>query len=137
MNNKLSAEEYLEQINLIDGIIVNKMRDYKRWRELADGYGGGFSVGEKVQASKDLQRGASAIIEYVSIENEISALNNKRQGIINTIQSLPHLEYKILYAIYVDGLMVKELPSLLNKSYETIKITKRKALEHIEDIINR
>lgn len=133
----MTAEEYLEQIKTIDGIIVDKMKDYKRWKDIADSYGGGFSVTERVQTTRNLQKGSDAIIEYISIDGEIKALKNKRQGIINTIQSLPYYEYKILYAIYVDGLMVKELPSLFDKSYEWAKKMKRQALDHVQQIIDK
>lgn len=133
----MTAEEYLKQIKMIDAIIINKRKDYNRWKEIADGYGGGFSVTERVHTTRNLQKGSDAIIEYISIDSEITALKNKRQGIINTIQSLPYYEYKVLYAIYVDGLMVKELPSLFDKSYEWAKKMKRQALDHVQQIIDK
>lgn len=133
----MTAEEYLKQIKMIDAIIINKRKDYNRWKEIADGYGGGFSVTERVHTTRNLQKGSDAIIEYISIDGEIKALKNKRQGIINTIQSLPYYEYKVLYAIYVDGLMVKELPSLFDKSYEWAKKMKRQALDHVQQIIDK
>lgn len=133
----MTAEEYLKQIKMIDDIIIDKMKDYKRWKDIADGYGGGFSVEERVQTTRNLQRGSDAIIEYISIDGEIKALKRKRQGIIDTIQQLPHYEYKVLYAIYVDGLMLKELPSLFDKSYEWAKKIKRKALDHVQNILDK
>lgn len=133
----MTAEEYLQQIRMIDEIIIDQMKDYKRWKDIADGYGGGFSVDERVQTTRNLQRGSDAIIEYISIEGEIKALKKKRQGIIDTIQSLPYYEHKILYAIYVDGYMLKELPSMFDKSYDWAKKTKRKALDHVQQIIDK
>ncbi len=133
----MTAEEYLKQIRMIDDIIIDLMKDYKRWKDIADGLGGGFSAAERVQTTRNLQKGSDAIIEYISIEGEIKTLKRKRQGIINTIQSLPHYEYKVLYAIYVDGYMLKELPSLFDKSYEWAKKMKRKALDHVQLIIDK
>ena len=133
----MTAEEYLKQIRMIDDIIIDLMKDYKRWKDIADGLGGGFSVGDRVQTTRDLHKGENAIIEYISIDGEIKALKRKRQGIIDTIQSLPHYEYKVLYAIYVDGLMLKELPSVFDKSYDWAKKMKRKALDHVQQIIDK
>jgi hypothetical protein len=133
----LDAETFLEQIKMIDGIIVDKMKDYTRWKEIADGYAGGFSVSDVVQTSKDPQNKAKATIEYVNIENEIKALRNKRQGIISTMQKLPYFEYRILYEIYVNERMVKELPSIFKRSYEWVKVNKRQALDRLDEIINK
>lgn len=133
----MTAEEYLKQIRMIDDIIIDLMKDYKRWKDIADNLGGGFSVEDRVQTTRDLHKGENAIIEYISIDGEIKTLKRKRQGIIDTIQQLPHYEYKILYAIYVDGLMLKELPSKFDKSYDWAKKMKRKALDHIQQIIDK
>lgn len=132
----MTAEQYLEQIKKLDAIISNKKRDYERWANVADGLGD-FSVSERVKTSRNLHRGSDAIIEYISIEGEIKALEKKRKGIIETLQELPCDEYKILYAIYVDGCMMKELPSRFHKSYDWVKWKKRKALDYVQQIIDK
>lgn len=132
----MTAEEYLSQIKKIDAIIINKKRDYKRWLDIADGVGG-FSVAERVQTTRNLQRGSDAIAEYIGIEEEIKELEKKRQSIIDTIESLPYYEYKILYMIYVDGYMVKELPSELDKSYSWVLWKKREALRQLQSILDK
>lgn len=132
----MTAEQYLEQIKKFDAIISNKKREYERWANVADGLGN-FSVSERVQSSRNLHRGSDAIIEYISIEQEIKELEKKRKGVMDTLQQLPCDEYKILYSIYVDGCMVKELPSVFNKSYDWVKKKKRQALDHIQSIIDK
>lgn len=132
----MRAEEYLKQIRKIDSIIGDKSREYKRWVEIAKGLGGGFSVGDRVQTTRNLQKGSDAVIEYISIEREIKELERKRKGIIDTIQQLPYNEYKVLYGIYVDGYMQKELPSQFDKSYEWVKKKKRDALKLLQDILD-
>jgi hypothetical protein len=133
---ELTAEEYLEQIKKIDAMISNKKRDYERWANVADGLGD-FSVSERVKTSRNLHRGSDAIIEYISIEGEIKALEKKRKGIIETLQQLPCDEYKILYAIYVDGCRVKELPSRFKMSNAWVKWKKRQALDHVQILIDK
>lgn len=66
----MTAEKYLEQIKKIDAIIVDKLNDHKRWVELATGLGG-FSVGERVSATRNLHKGADAIGKYIDLEREI------------------------------------------------------------------
>jgi DNA-directed RNA polymerase specialized sigma24 family protein len=132
----VTAEKYLEQIQKIDVIIINKLKDYKRWVSIAEGFGG-FSVGDRVQSSRNLHRGADAIGRYIDIEREIEALKQQRQEVIDTIQRLPRDEYKVLYSIFVDGCMLKELPSMFDKSYDWAKKTKRTALMHVQEILDK
>lgn len=132
----MTAEEYLSQIRKIDAMIINKKRDYKRWLDIADGLGG-FSIAERVQTTRNLQRGSDAIAEYLGIEEEIKELEKKRQSIIDTLEKLPFYEYTILYMIYVDGYMVKEIPSCFDKSYEWVKKTKRKAIKRLQNILDK
>lgn len=135
--DELTAERYLEQIQKIDAIIINKKRDYQRWAEIADGLGGGFSVAERVQTTRNLHRGADAIIEYICIEDEIKELEKKRRGIIETIERLPYYEYKVLYGEFVDGYMLKELTGQLDKSYAWVQKKKREALRHLQNILDK
>lgn len=132
----MTAEEYLEQIKMLDAIISNKMKDYEDKVGVAIGLGD-FSVSERVKSSPNLHRNADNIIEYISIEEEIKKLQIKRKGIIETLQQLPCDEYKILYAIYVDGCRVKELPSRFKMSNAWVKWKKRQALDHVQQIIDK
>ena len=132
----MTAEKYLEQIQKIDAIIINKLKDHKRWVEIAEGLGG-FSVGERVQSSRNLHRGADAIGNYIDIESEIKALRERRQEMIDTIEKLPCDEYKVIYKIFVEGYMLKEIPSLFDKSYDWAKKTKRDALRNLQEILDK
>ena len=131
----MTAEKYLEQIGKIDAVLINKLKDYKRWVEIAEGVGG-FSVGERVQASRNLHRGADAIGSYIDIEAEIKALRSERQAVIDTIELLPCDEYKVIYKIYVEGCMLKEIPGVLHVSYGTAKRLKSDALGRIQEILD-
>ena len=131
----MTAEKYLEQILKIDAIILNKLKERKRWVDVAESMGG-FSVSDRVQASRNLHRGADAIAEYIDIDREINELKKRKNEILGTLQQLPLDEYKVLYKIYVDGLMLKELPSQLDKSYDWVKKKKRVGLKLVQDIID-
>lgn len=81
----MTAETYLDQIKKIDFMIKNKLQEYQRWVEAAEGIGGA-AIGERVQSSRNLHRGADAIGKYIDIEQEIEALKRQRQHIIETIE---------------------------------------------------
>ena len=131
----MTAEKYLEQILKIDAIILNKLKEYKRWVDVAEGVGG-FSVSDRVQSTRNLHRGADAIGEYIDLEREINELKKRKNEVLGVLQQLPLDEYRVLYKIYVEGYMLKELPSQLDKSYDWVKKKKKAGLELIQDILD-
>ena len=131
----LNAEAYLSRIKKVDVLIQNKMRDYKRWVDIADGMGGA-SVGERVQSTRNLHKGADAIIEYIGIEEELERLKDERMEIIRTIEMLPIPEYSILCKLYIEDYTMKEVAYSFDRSYDWVKKKKRKALRMIQQILN-
>ena len=131
----MTAERYLEQIKKIDAIITNKLKEYKRWVDVAEGLGG-FSVGEKVQTSRNLQQIPDAIGRYIDIEREIAEYNKQRAAIIANLEKLPRIEYDLLYKLYVEGFSAKELAYHFDRSYDWVKKVRRRALEKLQSIID-
>lgn len=129
----MTAEIYLERIKKIDAIIENKIEDHHRWVEVANGLGG-FS-GEKVSSGRSLDKIPNAIARYCDIEAEIDGLQQERKAIIDKIENLPTLEYKIIYEIYVKGHTIKETAHSLKISTEFVKKHKRKGLTLIGEMI--
>lgn len=127
----MNAEAYLDRIKKIDAMIRNKLRDYQRWAEVADGMGGA-ALGERVQSSRNLHRGADAIGNYIDIENEIKCLRFEREAIITKIEMLPPDEYTVIYGLYVDGYSMKEIAYTEKKSYDWVKRKKREGLALIQ-----
>lgn len=132
----MDAEKYLEQIKKYDAVIINKLNDHRRWVELAEGIGG-FSAGERVQSSRNLQKIPDAIGRYIDIEGEITELKRKRQAIINDLEKLPLEEYTILYRLYVEDGSLKELAYDLKKSYDAIRKQKARALQLLQGVIDK
>lgn len=132
----MTAVECLQQIKRYDYIIANKLKEHRRWVEVADGIGG-FSVGERVQSSRNLHKGADAISNYIDIEREIKELEKKRQNMIDVVQKLSPIEYDILYKLYIEDHVMKELASEYHKSYAWVKEKKRKALAHLQEILDK
>ena len=134
----MRAKEYLERIKQIDAILADELEEYDKWFNIASGFGGGFSIGERVQSSRNLQKMPDAVGVYMEVEKRINALKRERAEILETIRSLPANEYKILYKLFVKepALQVKQLPSVFGMSYDWAKKTKRKALEHLQVILD-
>ena len=131
----MTAERYLEQIKKIDAIISNKLKEYKRWVDVAEGLGG-FSVGEKVQTSRNLQQIPDAIGRYIDIEREIAEYNRQRAAIIANLEKLPRIEYDFLYKLYVEGFSYKEIAYHFDRSYDWVKRKKRVALRLLQEILD-
>lgn len=131
----MKAITYLERIKKIDSMIRNKLRDYDRWVGVAEGLGGA-SDGERVQSSRNLHRGADAIGNYIDIEAEIRSLRRERQEIIETIERLPSTEYDLVYRLYVQDYTMKEIAYQLGKSYEWVKLKKRRSLQLVQALLD-
>ena len=107
----MQAEAYLKQVKKIDAIIARKN-----------------------QESEQLK----AVGINANFESEIAELWEKRKSIIATIQSLPLEEYNVLWELYVnrEDRQLKELPDIFNRSYRWAKETKKRALEHLQIILD-
>lgn len=132
---QIIAEEYLEQIKKIDIIIHNKKTERQRWVDVAEGLGE-FSTSERVQSSGNPQKIADAIARYVDIDIEIKRLADKKNNIIKTIEQLPTNEYDVLHKIYVQYLRIIEVAAACDRSYDWVKKTKHRALNHLQKILD-
>jgi DNA-directed RNA polymerase specialized sigma subunit len=130
----MNAEEYLERIEKIDSLIINKWEDYCKWNSIASGAGGsGGDSGSS--SSRKIDKMQNAIVKYMGIDTEIEKLKEERKGIIRNIEKLPVLEYKIIYAFYVSRLTVKEIVHREKLSCECVKKHKKKGLRMIQNMI--
>ena len=129
------AEQYLDRVKKIDTMLKNKIRDYHRWMEIAEGLGGG-SLGERVQTSRNLHQLPAALGCYVDLEEEIRSLKQERQEIIKTIERLPSTEYDLIYKFYVQDYTLKELAYHFGKSYDWVKLKKKHALMLVQTMLD-
>ena len=132
----MTAEEYVKRIQRIDVIVHNKLYEHARWVGVAEGLNGA-SVGDRVQASRNLQKIPDAIGKYIDIEGEIRALELERQSIMQTIEKLPAIEYEVLYMFYVKDCSLKEIAYHFKRSYDWAKARKKKALQLLQDMLDK
>lgn len=131
----MTAIEYLKQIHKLEDMILNKLAEYRHWVEVAEGMSG-YSDGDKVQTTRNLNLIPNAIGNYIDLEGEIKALRQRRAQIIKTIESLPQSEYNVIYKLFVEDFTMKEVAYQLSKSYDWVKLKKRSALRRIQAMIN-
>ena len=77
---------------------------------------------------KHVKNLTAEVAKLEPLRNEIDELKKKRQEHINTLQLLSPIEYDILYKLYVEDHVLKELASEYHKSYAWVKEKKSKAL---------
>lgn len=132
----LRAEEYLEQYNKLDIIIERKERQRNELLAVAESMGGGAFSADRVQTSRNLHRSTDALDKRIDIERQIKELEAKKDEILSTLGLLPYYENKVLYMLYIDAYILKEIPSKFGKSYAWAKIHKKKGLQRLQSILD-
>jgi hypothetical protein len=131
----MDAVEFLRQIRKIDALIESKEAEKRRWDDVASGMGA-FSEGERVQSTRDLHRMSNAVAESMDLQSEIDCLRNKRREIMAVVEKLPVDEYKLVYKIYVEGLLLKVAAVECKKSYDWARKKHASAKKLVNLIIN-
>lgn len=131
----MDAKEFLQQIRMIDEIIKDKKEEIRRLDEIASSMGS-FSTGDRVQSTRNPHKMSNAIDEIIDLDNEIKKLSAKRKAIMDIIQKLPLDEYKLIYGLYVKGLLLKSVAVECNKSYDWARKAHPKALSRIQTMID-
>lgn len=131
----MGAVQYLQRIKKIDALLANKKGDYERL--FADAVGmGGFSASDPVQSSKNFQKMPDAVCKYIEIEQEMNELKRERKSIIETLETLPAVDYDLLFKTFVQGYSLKEIARHFDKSYDWAKKRKRTALDLLQSILD-
>lgn len=132
----MKAKEYLERIKKLDALLEDKLAEHDRWVEIAKSMGA-FSTGEKVQSTKKPDKMADAVAHYVDLEKEsIDELLKERATIINTIELLPLIEYKVLYMLFVQRKDFYDIAKEYGKSYSWATTMKGNAMKRLQGILD-
>lgn len=135
----MRAKDYLMQVAKLDRLISNKLVEIEQWKTRATN-ATGQSDGERVQASGSKQRMADAVCCYMQIEEEVKSQIDKlvaiRQGIIETIELLPSVEYDVLHKRYIQGIDFNEISIEMDRSYSWVTTIHGKALQHTQRILD-
>ncbi len=137
----IDAKIYLQQVEMLDAKIQNKLIEQQQWRDVAMGITASVG-GDRVQSSGSQQKMADAVIKCVDMEREIDGLIDEliatKKDVINTIENLSSpTEYKIIHMRYIQNIGLKEIAEILKREYTTITTTHGRALKNIQNILNR
>lgn len=137
----IDAKSYLQQVEMLDAKIQNKLIEQQQWRDVALGITASIG-GDRVQSSGSQQKMADAVIKCVDMEKEIDGLVDElitiKKDVINTIEKLSSpTEYKIIHMRYIQNISLSEIAEILKREYTTITTTHGRALKNIQHILDR
>lgn len=133
---RLKAKEYLQQIEMLDRMIINKLSEVAKWEASATSTTA-YSEGERVKSSGSKQKMADAIDICIDLKAEIEACKAKRREIIAVIEQLKPDEYDLLYKVYVQGYMLKQAAPLCKMSYSSATTIHGQALKKVQRILDK
>lgn len=134
----MNAKDYLEQLEKLDTIIINKMVEKLKWLDVANGITAHFG-GERVQSSGSKQKMADALDIAADIDMEIRSLRTQKEEISRTIQQLNATEYDVIHKRYIQGMSFADIgaskkPCKSESWATTVHGRALKNLQHILDI---
>lgn len=141
MRKKSEAQQYLEQVEMIDSIIKNKLIEQRQWMDIALGITANMG-GERVQSSGSKSKMADAVEKCVDMESEIDRLVDKlidtKKDVIKTIEKLNSpIEYNLLHMRYIQFKSLQEIADHYHKEYGWATTTHGRALKGVQDILDR
>lgn len=137
----MKAKEYLQQLQRLDTVINQKIKEVQDLRLQAQGTGGLDYSKERVQSSPSGDAPfVKPICRIIDLEAEINAEIDKfvdeKHKIINQIQGLKNSDYiSLLFKRYVEFKSLEKICVEMNFSYDYIKHLHGYALQDFEDRI--
>ena len=140
MRKKSQAQVYLEQVEMIDCIIQNKLIEQQQWKDIALGITANMD-GERVQSSGAKSKMSDAVIKCVDMEQEINALIDSlvdtKKDVLKTIESLDSpTEYNLLHKRYIQYWSLQQIADHYKKDYGWATTTHGRALSHVQKIMD-
>lgn len=141
MRKKSKAQIYLEQVEKLDSIIMNKLIEQRQWKDIALGITANMD-GERVQSSGAKSKMSEAIIKCVDMETEIDRLIDElvdtKKDVIQTIEQLySPTEYNVLHMRYIQYKTLQEIADQYGKDYDWAKLTCKRGCDHVQVILSR
>lgn len=137
----MDAKSYLQQVEMLDVKIANKLIEKQQWKDIALGVTASVG-GERVQSSGSQQKMANAIIKCVDIDAEIDSLIdelvNTKKDVVATIEKLRSpTEYRILHMRYIQHISLTDIADIVNKEYTWVTTTHGRAMKNVQNILDK
>ena len=141
MRKKRDAQVYLEEVELLDARIRNKLIEQTQWREIALGITANME-GERVKSSTTTKsKMADAVAKCVDMEREIDSLIDNlidlKKDVIATIEQLySPTEYKLLHLRYIQFVPLKDIADMWGWEYTNVTTTHGRAIASVQRILD-
>ena len=140
---KQEAQVYLEQIEMLDAIIANKLIEQKQWMDIALGITANMD-GERVQSSGVKDKMAMAVQRCVDMGEEIDSLVDKlvdlKKEVTQTLEQLRSpIQYKVLHMKYIQYDKYPEfwdIADKFGKDYSWATTLHGRALKNVQRILD-
>lgn len=136
----MNAKEVLLKIKFCEIKLENTLEEIERLREFAEnitsridpsGIKGKGSYTDKVGNS------VSRIVDLEKQQEELLKVMNYRAEVTELIERLPYRYYDILHKIYLQGMSLKEIAYMKDKSYSWATKTHDKAIEALQKLLDQ
>ncbi len=131
----MDVRVYLEQLEKLDTIIINKMVEKAKWLDVAQGITAHFG-GERVQSSGSQQKMADALDIAADIQREIDRLKAQKDEIGKTIQQLNATEYDVIHKRYIQQMEFEDIGTSKGQSKSWATTVHGRALKNLQRILD-
>ena len=142
MRKKRNAQVYLEEVELLDARIKNKLIEQMQWRDIALGITANME-GERVKSSTNTKsKMADAVAKCVDMEREIDSLIDNlidlKKDVIQTLEMLDNAtEDKLLHLRYIQYVPLKDIADMWGWEYTNVTTTHGRAITSVQRILDR
>lgn len=139
-SEKSEAQIYLEQVELADAIIANKLIERKQWMDIALGITANMD-GERVQSSGSKSKLEDAVIKLVDMEAEIDRAVDRlieiKQDVVAVLEQLDSpYDYRLLHLRYIQFVDLVDIAERWNKDYTAITTAHGRAVARVQKILD-
>jgi len=140
LRQKSEAQRYLEQVEMLDAIIKNKLIEQRQWKDIALGITANMD-GERVQSSGSQSKMADAIDKCVDMEAEIDSLIDRlidtKREVIQTIEQVDSpIWYNILHMRFIQYKDLQEIADFYGKEYDWAATTQGRGIANVQKILD-
>ena len=140
-NEKSEAQIYLEQVEMADAIITNKLIEQQQWREIALGITANMD-GERVQSSGAKSKMADAVNRCVDMEAEIDRAVDRlidiKREVVAALEQLDNPSYyKLLHDRYIKYIDLVDIAEKEHRDYTAITTAHGRALAMVQEILDK
>lgn len=136
----IDARQYLLKVERLEKVIQNKADEIKRLQEISTGATNMLRL-DGVKRSGHSDKIGDCVSSIIQLENElqedIERAISCRRNVEKTIEQLPASQYDFLHKVYLQGMNLKEVAYLYDRSYSWATTIHSKALKNLQKVLDK